>query len=266
MKIKTINNVIENKINSWLKTIEGEIKKDLKKKNEFGENFHAEISSHIMVTGGCITSLLLGEEVNDFDVYFDSIEICEKVLKFYSFHNSEIKESKNGLNLFVDFFKASKKNSPSVFVLSATSNAITLSNDIQIITRFVGTPEEIHKNFDFVHTKNYWYKNKLVLNQDALESIITKELRYVGSLYPVSSIFRLKKFVARGWSITAGEMFKITWDISKLDLSDIEVLKDQLVGVDISYFNSVIDELRKNNYTTLDRNYLFGVIDKIFNS
>lgn len=266
MKTKTINNVIEKKIDSWLESIKKEISKNLKKKNEFGENFYIEIRNHIIVTGGCITSMLLGEEVNDFDVYFDSTEICEKVAKFYSFHDSEIKESKNGLKLFVDLFKASEKKTSDVFVVSATSNAITLSNDIQIITRFVGNPEEIHKNFDFVHTKNYWYKNKLVLNQDSLESIITKELKYVGSLYPVSSIFRLKKFVARGWTITAGEMFKITWDISKLDLSDVDVLKDQLVGVDVSYFNSVIDKLQKSDYVTLDRNYLFGVIDEIFNS
>lgn len=263
MKTKIIKKVIETKIDSWIDAIGKEISSNAKKRETFGENFHKKIKDHIIVTGGCITSMLLNEEPNDFDIYFDSTEICENVIKFYNF---ESKKTVLGVDFFVDYFKKENKKGDKVTVLSATSNALTLSNDIQLITRFVGSPEEVHKNFDFVHTKNYWYKNNLVLNPDSIESILTKELKYVGSLFPVSSIFRMKKFIARGWTITAGEMLKIAWDVSKLDLGDIDILRDQLVGVDISYFSAVIDKLNESKYNEIDRTYLFEVIDEIFNS
>lgn len=273
MKTKTINKIITEKVDEWIASIKEEIKKDSKKKAKFGEKFSDEIRPHIIVTGGCITSMLLNEEPNDFDVYIDDMEICKKVAEFYRPAGADVAESEKGIKFFSGsigrklFEKEKDKSKTSVKVLCVTDNAITLSNNIQIITRFVGNPEEVHKNFDFVHTKNYWHQEKLVLNPESIESILTKELKYVGSLYPVSSIFRMKKFVARGWSITAGEMLKIAWDVSKLDLEDVNVLKQQLVGVDISYFLNLVEKLEnRDKGATLDRNYLFNLIEEVFNT
>ena len=55
MKKKTINKIIKGKICDWLKTIDDESLKDI-------------ILNNIIVTGGCITSMLLNERVNDFDI------------------------------------------------------------------------------------------------------------------------------------------------------------------------------------------------------
>ena len=101
------------------------------------------------------------------------------------------------------------------------------------------------------------------LRVEALESTLARELKYVGSRYPVCSMFRLKKFIKRGWTITAGEMLKIAWDISKLDLNDREVLQDQLTGVDAAYFRQIIDLLAKDD-KPIERTYLFELINRIF--
>jgi hypothetical protein len=37
-----------------------------------------------------------------------------------------------------------------------TTNAITLSDDVQLVIRFYGTPGEIHDVYDFEHCKCYW--------------------------------------------------------------------------------------------------------------
>ena len=37
-----------------------------------------------------------------------------------------------------------------------STNAITLSGRIQLVLRFFGEPEEIHKNYDFVHCTQFW--------------------------------------------------------------------------------------------------------------
>src|SRR5690606_18878685 len=111
-----------------------------------------------------------------------------------------------------------------------SSNAITLSNKLQLILRFYGEPDEIHKNYDFVHCTSYYdHKDKqLTLRPEALEAILTKELRYVGSLYPLCSIIRLRKFIARGWTINAGQILKMALQLSKMDLTKPEILQDQL--------------------------------------
>lgn len=151
-----------------------------------------------------------------------------------------------------------------------TSNAITLSNKIQLVVRFYGNADEIHKNYDFVHCTNYWESGtgNLTLRPEALESILAKELRYVGSLYPVCSFIRTRKFLKQGWHINAGQMLKICLQLSELDLCDVEVLEDQLTGVDTAYFLQVIDYLKERQSKEPDFHiqvpYLISIIDKIF--
>lgn len=146
-----------------------------------------------------------------------------------------------------------------------STNAITLSGKLQIIIRFWGSPGEIHENYDFVHCTNYWTKSEgVVLNQDALESLLTKELRYVGSRYPVCSVIRVRKFVARGWTINAGQFVKMAFQISHLDMNSVEVLEDQLTGVDVAYFMEVIDLLKAKDTTRVDSAYLLEIINRLF--
>lgn len=151
-----------------------------------------------------------------------------------------------------------------------TSNAITLSDRIQVIGRFYGEASDIHKNYDFVHCTNYWqsWDGHLELHGDALECILNKELRYVGSKYPVCSIFRVRKFVERGWRVNAGQLLKACLQISTLDLLDAEVLEDQLTGVDAAYFRELIDLCQKRMEETksdrVDYAYLVELIDRIF--
>ena len=42
-------------------------------------------------------------------------------------------------------------NGPKFRPVFVSTNAITLSHRVQIVTRFFGKPEEIHENYDFVH-------------------------------------------------------------------------------------------------------------------
>lgn len=147
-----------------------------------------------------------------------------------------------------------------------STNAITLSGGVQIVLRFFGEPEEIHKNYDFVHCTNYWssWDNKLTLHQAALESLLAKELRYVGSRYPICSIFRLRKFVSRGWSVNAGQILKMCLQVSELNLKDVNVLEDQLIGVDVAYFVDLVARLKANDPEKVNAAYLVEIIDRMF--
>jgi hypothetical protein len=148
-----------------------------------------------------------------------------------------------------------------------SENAISLSDHLQIVTRFSGGPKKIHSTFDYIHATNYFTFDKgLVTNVKALECILTKELKYQGSLYPLTSIIRMKKFIARGWTMNAGEVLKMMFQVSELDLKNPDVLEEQLIGVDVAYFAALIAILRGADKTTIGYPYLKDLIDKVFNN
>jgi hypothetical protein len=201
MKAKSIKSIIHRKINLWLDTVED---KDLQDKLRKG----------VIVTGGSIASMLLGEEVNDYDVYFRNHDLTKAVAEYYlakfqQRHASGIKcpmrvyddgnrvkivvkssgiASQEGTDKPYQYFEGEPDESAAAYVGDVindpaqiedtyqeiehtvltqeekkekyiprflTSNAITLSGQIQLILRFYGEPDEIHDNYDFAHCTNY---------------------------------------------------------------------------------------------------------------
>lgn len=156
-----------------------------------------------------------------------------------------------------------------------STNAITLSDKVQLIIRFYGEPADIEDSYDFIHCCNYWDSaspGKVVCTLDSMEAIQNKQLIYRGSHYPLCSIFRIRKFLARGWTINAGQIVKMGFQLSRLDLTDVDTLEDQLVGVDTLYFKQFIESMRKAQQLAeengadfnITENYVSTLIDKIF--
>lgn len=286
LKAKTIKSIISKKINKWLETIDDPALKE-------------KAAKGTIVTGGCITSMLLGEEVNDFDLYMRNHDTTLELAKYYvkkfeadSKHTTPLDVSdedgrikiivKSSGIAYVD--KASvdpesveetyhetekdslEKSEDQYRPTFLTTNAITLSDKIQIVLRFYGEPDQIHENYDFVHCTSYYtaWDDKLVLRPEALETILSKELRYIGSKYPVCSMVRVRKFVQRGWKINAGQILKMAMQISKLNLENISVLEDQLTGVDTAYFIQLIQKLKDKDPEKVDAAYLIEIINRIF--
>lgn len=162
-----------------------------------------------------------------------------------------------------------EKEKKPYFPVFLSTNAITLSDGIQIVVRFYGEPDKIHETYDYQHTKAYWtHETKTVIPNEVYDATINQTLVYTGSKYPVCSVFRMRKFIARGWKINAGQVLKMAMQISQLDLTDVDVLEDQLVGVDSLYFMQLIEQFRrmqeKNKDFELTSGYVMSIIDKIF--
>lgn len=233
-------------------------------KDEEGNEVRAAIYD-TMITGGAIVSLLKDEEPNDYDVYFKNEESMKIVSNYY--RRMEYAATKlNG-----EYQKAvesglcpEKPKVTSPYVAWTSGNAISLSNKIQIITRFTGSADEIHENFDFMHCMCVfdYSANKVILPAEALECIITKELRWVNSKYPLCSLLRMNKFIRRGWWINAGQIVKICLKIHELDLKDPFILKEQLLGVDSAYFRALFVALKDKDEITCQM--IFNLIDRAF--
>ena len=275
MKIKTINRVIKKKMDEWLATLPPALKE--------------EVKPCIIVTGGCIASMLLKEPVNDYDLYFTDKEVLVKLVEHYlsgtGLKTWDGPQVQDEVGAYIDpdpepdrvricIPSAGAKEFPKVegkqyTMAYVTENAITLTDQVQLVTRFIGDACTIHSNYDFVHAMNYWtYLTDLMTRPEALESLITRELVYDGSKYPICSIIRTRKFIARGFTINAGQYLKMCMQVSKLDLTDIQVLRDQLIGVDSAYFQGLISSLEAKQKTypgcLENQGYLAGLIDHIF--
>jgi len=287
MQRKTIIKTIKKELELWLDSITDPVLRD-------------DVRKSLLVSGGCIASLYLQEKVNDYDIYIQDIEVAKRLAEYYVGNDTrmivlsgsdkeELVKSVEGKddsayviavrNLKEDQVKIffAEKNggyapeydedtAPKYRPVFYSPNAISLSDDIQIVLRFTGDAAAIHKNFDFVHATSYFtYDEGLVTTVEVLESILSKTLKYRGSLYPVTSIIRIKKFIKRGWNISAGEMLKIMFQISELNLRDPYVLEEQLIGVDIAYFSKLIEILSSTKKETIDSHALNTIIDKVFN-
>jgi hypothetical protein len=205
-----------------------------------------------------------GENEDRVCIYIKSAGVASETQDTYRYFESAPDDAVQAFVESLDEQKATGKAKYRPVFLSA--NAITLSNDIQLVIRFYGEPDKIHDNFDFVHAMSYYdyAARNLVLPAPALEALLSRTLKYTGSLYPICSIFRVKKFLKRGWRISAGEQLKIMWQISELDLKDNEVMMEQLTGCDAAYMHQLITALKDVDRSKITSCYVAEIIDRIF--
>ena len=149
-----------------------------------------------------------------------------------------------------------------------SSNAITLTDKVQLVIRFYGEPDQIHDTYDFIHATNYWTKETgLVTNTKALEALLAKELIYSGSKYPLASIFRTRKFIKREWSCHVGNFIKMALQLNEMDLNDPVVLEEQLTGVDAAYMYEIIravkDKQKKDPNFEFNSAYVCELVDRM---
>ena len=76
--------------------------------------------------------------------------------------------------------------------------------------------------------------------------LLTRELIYQGTRYPLAALIRSYKFMDRGWQRPhAGHMLVLTQELAGLNWNDPHTWYDQLTGVDFAYFHEVIARIRK---------------------
>ena len=79
-----------------------------------------------------------------------------------------------------------------------------------------------------------------------------------------------RKNIERNISINAGQILKICLNLQDFDLNDVNILKDQLMGVDSLYFSWLINRIHRdlNNKEIkedeINSHYIIELIDKIF--
>jgi hypothetical protein len=229
MIIEKAKRVIQDKINDWIDAIESPRMKHLVKNNA-------------IVAGGAIASLLNHEIPRDFDVYLRNEYALENIAQYYD--------------------RSSRHKS--YYPVYATQNAITLADGIQVILRFHGEPEQITQNFDFLHCKGFYtmWDGEMTIPPESLKVIVNKQLHYVSNKYPIGSLIRMCKFVSRGWSISPEQIIKIALKVNLLDMTDLNVVEEQLRGM---YGEGLSDAIRAvhNHQGKIDAACIFGLVEEV---
>lgn len=117
MKAKTIRRILRQKVDAWLASIEDSTVRDLAAKNT-------------IVTGGAIASMLLDEQVNDYDLYFKTYELALAVARYY-----------------VSKFKVETRKGITCRIFVADGDGFEISNDrkvdrIKIVIKSAGIASE----------------------------------------------------------------------------------------------------------------------------
>jgi hypothetical protein len=182
----------------------------------------------VMLCGGAITSLFSGDPVNDLDFYVkkqENIRAAEAYLK--------------------TIFKDHEHITLNALTLKRASEKSKKLWSVQVIRRFTGDAAEIFDWFDFTVTHGAFDFEQGVFHfgDRFFTDVAKKKLVYSGaSKYPICAMYRTKKYMDKGYSISGATIMHIALSIVQLKIENYGQLKEQLMGIDTSFLQKLLDE------------------------
>lgn len=220
----------------------------------------------ILIAGGSITSVFTNSPIKDLDLYPTSQDSYDK------FHET--------LRKLVD--ESTNENDKLLFV---SDNAVTYRYAgvvIQIIHKFlqilggssnsVFTPEEVLETFDFTCCMGCYdlKSHEFILHKDFLIDNVSRSLVYNSEnpRYPICAMYRVLKYQKKGYTISAGELVKLSLCICNLKMESYQDLKDQLLGIDTQIFMEITEDLieKHGKDAKIDYGVVMNIINEKLNS
>lgn len=239
----------------------------------------------IHLCGGALSSLIRQEKTRDYDFYFADLETVDKILLtvhkfmdpdaaddhgrpiFENFNPDRIRTlSSNPRELSYSYSGTILNPTTQEKVGLSTPYCISGNNGVQLVVGWFGTLEQILEMFDFSHccagltlttTENLpqsgWPKTVQIGDRDFFYCNSAKVLQFrPTSPFPLASLFRVTKFVNRGFKISPLELLKITAAaFDREALATPRSVERHLKGVDVQVLQRFAYTLR----------YRFGVRD-----
>ena len=149
------------------------------------------LKEEAILTGGAISSIFHSQPVNDWDLYLST--------------DNAINSFKHYINSDSTFQKQVKDINPKYMVDTeiegkmVTSNAVTLHNNVQVITM---ATKQFRETFDYIHCMP-WYDLKsdtLYMSPQQWNAIKAKKLILNPKATNPPTLYRTQKYKERGWS------------------------------------------------------------------
>lgn len=182
----------------------------------------------VYLAGGAVSSIFSGLKINDLDFYCESREVADRfsaaLIDAYGYKSACTTENAQ------TFYKHVGKR----------------KCEVQVITRFTGSPEEVLNTFDFTCVMGLWNfkEGKFYAHEFFLRDVARRRLVYSNkSQYPICALYRTKKYVERGYEFPGSTLVAISLAIHSLQLNTYKDLKDQLLGIDTSMFKEITENM-----------------------
>lgn len=163
MKKKTINAILCKKFDDFLSSIKDESVKGLVEKNS-------------IITGGCIASMLLKEDVKDYDLYFTNKETTVAVAKYYVEEFKKIKNPKHDNGRKIEIYVDYETERVKIHIKSAGIASETDKGDYKY---FEGYPEEQGTQYIDNLVESLTTKEEVASNLEEVEPLKKEKYRPV---------------------------------------------------------------------------------------
>lgn len=176
------------------------------------KRFSERLKRDLFISGGCIYSLYNNQTPKDIDTFIQDEHLVAEVVDFFSKQR-----------LFMGRSNGVKRGMYRNLNLIVTDNAISIGK-YQIITKWVGTPQEVVSQFDFKHNMFYLQDGAIKAMTD-LKHLTSNKLSYNESRARdiCGTIIRVSKFVKRGMEVTNDEVAKMLLKLNEVGFNDREL-------------------------------------------
>lgn len=201
-----------------------------------------------IIAGGAVTSVFSGSRINDYDIFFREKEAI-KVVRDYL----DGEDSKYEWVISTDTAITYKPKKEHRKLGLRTIQLIILPETIGL------GPADLIRDFDFTICMGAYsfYPESFTLCQDFLKHIAQKRLIFnTNSKYPLSSLFRTRKFMNRGYRISGSETIKLGLSINNLNIKTFGELRRHLLGIDTLFLKPLTDRLLDEDMA--EKEYDFG--------
>jgi hypothetical protein len=186
------------------------------------------IANHAIIAGGAVRAIFANEYISDYDVFFGKAIDEETFI-------AGIEKLDYELSYKSDSAKTYTKDGVKVQVISTS-----------LIS---GSAQQVIDQFDYTICMGaYDFEGMtFVLHENFVEHIARKELYYnTAGKYPISSLFRLRKYIKKGYTIPGLEIIKLALSINNLKMTSFRDLRGQLMGIDILFLKTLTDKLMED--------------------
>lgn len=199
------------------------------------EVYEALAENNAMVAGGTLTSLFTRNEVNDFDIYFRTMEDMEKFLH-RCFH-VEVEYNEDGV---VESMGATDPMGDHGTVCMAETDKSVMftlfgGHILQVIAfDLFPSPAHIFDKFDFtLNMGAFDFKTEeWIFDQCFLKDLAQKAITFnPNTSFPAISLLRVGKYQGRGYKISKKDMLKVAISVSNLKMESWKDAKKHLSGM-----------------------------------
>lgn len=165
--------------------------------------YQKQFRENAFIAGGCIYDLANDREPKDYDFFVSNRKLVNKLANAF----------RNG-----------------TAIRAYSNNAITFGDgEYQIVTKYIGSPEDVVGQFDFKHNMFYFYHGKVV---GLVEQSYLKSKRLVFNAERARDIagilLRIPKFISRGMTITNSELASIILKLcNNFDSNELRILDEK---------------------------------------